>query len=105
MKKTIIILVVLAIIFTGLYFGNKKLEEHGTVSIKAPEIFNLPMVQEVEVNNVKEAERMLSEATAKLDAEQELIENEIAEIKEHASSSVAVLEKKIEEINAIRSSF
>ena len=103
MKKTIIALVVLAMIFTGLYFGNKKLEEQGTITIKAPEIFNVPEV--VEVNNVKEAERMLSEATAKLDAEQELIENEIAEIKEHASSSVAVLEKKIEEINAIRSSF
>ena len=103
MKKTIIILVVLAIIFTGLYFGNKNLEEQGTITIKAPEIFNVPEV--VEVNNVKEAERMLAEATAKLDAEQELLENEIEKIKEHASTSVAVLEKKIENINTIRSSF
>lgn len=64
-----------------------------------PAVINTPK------NDVSEAERMLAEATAKLNAEEEKLEKEIAEIKAEAQAQVDEKEAQIAEINKIRSSF
>ena len=59
----------------------------------------------IEKTDVEKARDMLTEATAKLNAEEEKLLAEIAEVKADAASRVAALEAKLEEINIVRSSF
>lgn len=59
----------------------------------------------IEKTDVEKAREMLTEATAKLNAEEEKLLAEIAEVQADAASRVAALEAKLEEINIVRSSF
>lgn len=63
------------------------------------------VIKAPETNDVEEAQRMLAEATAKLNAEEATLTEEIAAIKAEAEAEVAEREAKIAEINEIRASF
>lgn len=56
-------------------------------------------------SDVEQAQTMLAEATAKLDAEEERLLAEIADIENKAAAEVAERQAALDEINEIRASF
>ena len=100
-KKVSVTVVAVAIVAVTLFYTNQWAENRNSVTYEAPKIFSVtPPKSDVEL-----AKEMLAEATAKLDAEEALIEAEIKRIQDEATVKVAELEAKITEINNIRSSF
>ena len=82
----------------------------GYTAYSTIEVQNTSIPQKVEEvitpkSDTEQAKEMLAEATAKLNAEEEKLLTEIADIKAKSDAEIAEREAKISDINTIRSSF
>lgn len=103
------IIIIITIVGLALYASLlviKTLTEQNSVEYNKPaEEEPAEVIEAPKKNDVEEAERMLAEANAKLDAEEAKLEEEIATIEAEAQAQVDEREAKIAEINKIRASF
>lgn len=99
-KLTVLYTAAIAIL-GGTAYGAYWLKQHDTVTYEAPKV-EAPVQ---ELGDVEQAQKLLTEATAKLDAEEQKLLTEKEQVETEAAQRVAEIEAKIEEINETRSSF
>lgn len=101
-KKLVMWTLTLAVVVGAAYGAYWYNTQENTVTYQAPEVEAVEVVQD---HDVTKAAKMLAEATAKLNEQEEKLLAQKLQIETEAARQVAEIEKEIEAINQIRSSF